>query len=346
VTTKVAIGRGPSGNKNYPEKLDHFIFLKKGTEEGTVEWVDDEEKIEHYGKHPTEITIILLDDDIDTVFRTEYAWWSATGKECSGDGEQARRDNKPYGPCANSGQCKEYEDGKCKPSADLYFMLADYPSLGTVCRLHTSSYQSVREVYSALNDLKNMMGGRLMGLPVKLFVRPEKNVYTDNRGAEKVGTKYVLGIELRADSLPAMLESVSQSAQVFADLKKVMGSRNLQIVEDDDDRAPEIAGEFHQIEPAPSQPPKAQLPAPPPANPKLDQFNATATEKGLNKAKKHMLLGKHDGNLDAALDELAKMPMPPKRAGKKAEASAGIPSSTSAAPAPAAPEASPPKYTF
>lgn len=308
VMTKVAIGRGPTEKSNYPQKLDHFIFLKKQAAQGGVEWIDDDEKIAHYaeangGEEPTEIVIILLDDDIDQIFRTEYALWETSGKRCSGDGEKAVRDEKPYSPCANSGKCKEFEAGECKPSADLYFMLADFPSLGTVCRLHTSSYQSIRELYSALVDLRAMMGGRLFGLPVKLFVRPEKNVYEDGRGVRKTGTKWVLGLELRAESLPAMLESVTQSAKVFSELKKIMGGRRLEIVEEDRDRAPEIAAEFHHIDPAPG-PPAAQLPAPLPEDSKLNEFLKLADAAGLNRAARHMLLGKHNGDTGAAIAEI------------------------------------------
>jgi Recombination directionality factor-like len=349
VMTKVAIGRGPDQKSNYPQKLDHFIFLRKQAgDDKTVEWVDDEAKIKHYqklagGEDPTEITIILLDDEIDHIFRTEFAWWKQSGKACSGDGEKAVRDDQPYGPCANSGKCEQYENGDCKPSADLYFMLADFPSLGTVCRLHTSSYQSIRELYSALVDLRSMMGGRLFGLPVKLFVRPEKNVYQDSKGNKKTGTKYILGLELRAESLPGMLESVTQSAQVFADLKKIMGGRRLELIEDDRERAPEIAAEFHQIEPA-NGPAAAQLPATVGGQAEIQAFHDLAEKKGLNRAARHMLLGKHEGNLERATNELTTLPaveseqLVPTVAGKP---KGGRKAKTSPAPAigPAAPQA-------
>lgn len=350
VMTKVAIGRGPSKGENYPKKLDHFIFLRKEAgDDKSVEWVDDETMQAHYRKlagneDPTEIVIILLDDDIDQVFRTEYAWWAQTGKKCAGDGEHALREingeRKPWENCANSGKCKEYEDGSCKPSADLYFMLADYPSLGTACRLHTSSYQSVREIYSALVDLKNMMGGRLMGLPVKLFVRPEKNVYHTNGGEKKTGTKWVLGLELRADSLPKLLENVSESAKVFADLRKIMGGRRIEIAEDDHERAREIADEFVHIEPAGSGIPKAELPPPaPPVDPNQKLFEELADSLGLNKANRHFLLARHNADFVKAIDELKGMglpegnapnttPTPEPKGKKKKGAAASVASST------------------
>lgn len=314
VTVKVAIGRGPDERRKYPEKLDHFIFLRKEQGGDSVEWVEDEKMNAHYKKlsgneDPTDVVIILLDDNIDNVFRTEYAWWAKTGKKCHGDGEHALRDKEgtwvDRDTCANSGKCQEYEEGECKPSADLYFMLADFPSLGTACRLHTSSYQSIREIYSALTDLKQMMGGRLMGLPVKLFVRPEKNVY-EQGGQKKTGTKYVLGLELRGDSLPALLENVTESAKVFSDLRKVMQGK-VEIVEDDTERAPEIAGEFHVPVEALGGVPPAQLPPPPPPNPLQAEFEALCDKLNLNKANRHFLLTRHNGEYEKALLELKVM---------------------------------------
>ena len=343
VTVKLAIGRGPDEKRKYPEKLDHFIFLRKEQGGDSVEWVEDEQMSAHFkqlagGDEPTEVAIILLDDNIDNVFRTEYAWWATTGKKCRGDGENAVRDGEPRATCANSGKCQEYEDGSCKPSADLYFMLADFPTLGTACRLHTSSYQSIREVYSALTDLRNMMGGRLLGLPVKLFVRPEKNVYEQN-GQKKTGTKYILGLEIRADSLTKMLENVTESAKVFSDLRKVMQGNRIEIIEDDGERAPEIAGEFHvPVEKLGAVPP-AQLP--PPVDQKvlddLSAFEALCDKLNLNKANRHYLLTRHNGEIEPAMKELRFMeaaelePAKPAKAKKKTSEPPPPPAATSTA---------------
>ncbi len=47
-------------------------------------------------------------------------------------------------PIEGCGQgCPELDSGKCGPSADLYFILEKFPSLGAICRLHTGSKTSV-----------------------------------------------------------------------------------------------------------------------------------------------------------------------------------------------------------
>ncbi len=203
VTTKIAIGLPPSGKSEEPQKLDHFVFQKKvkrGTGKKTaVVWEIDEEKMVHYGTKCRAVEIILLDNEPDRIFRTEYAWWSDTQKECWGNGDTAvrRTADNPRGeawtPCAND-DCIDVGEGRCRPSGDLYFLLADYPAFGTVAKIHTSSYQSIREMYAALQDIRNYANGHLAGLHVRLSVRTEKSVYRDDEGNRQFGTKQVLGL--------------------------------------------------------------------------------------------------------------------------------------------------------
>ena len=219
VTTKIAIGLPPKDKSGHPQRLDHFIFQRKAQRgsgmRAEVLWEIDPEKTEHYGKGCREVEIILLDNAPDRVFRTEYAWWTATQKQCWGDGETATRRTphnargENWEPCAND-NCLDLLEERCRPSGDLYFLLAAYPTLGTICKLHTSSYQSIREIYAALEDIRNYTDGRLNGLHVKLFVRPEKNAYRDSEGNRRSGTKHVLGwnsLLITSPSPPARLRS-------------------------------------------------------------------------------------------------------------------------------------------
>ncbi len=142
VSTKVSIGLPPNGDRNHPTKLDHFVFLRKRKTAGGVEWEPDPELIQHYGEQCRELHIMLIDDDIENVFLSSYAWWTATERKCSGDGASAIRrtsekpGGQPWTPCGNG--CPELAAGQCKPSGDLRFVLADFPRLGSVCRIHTT----------------------------------------------------------------------------------------------------------------------------------------------------------------------------------------------------------------
>jgi hypothetical protein len=264
VTTKIAIGLPPKDKSDHPKRLDHFIFQKKGQRgsgmSAEVLWEIDQEKTEHYGEGCREVDIILLDNAPDRVFRTEYAWWTVTRKQCWGDGETATRrtPGNPRGeawePCANN-DCLDLLEERCRPSGDLYFLLADYPTLGTICKLHTSSYQSIRETYAALQDIRNHTDGRLIGLRVKLFVRPEKNTYTDNQGTRKTGTKHVLGLELAAKHvkrLGGQALALSESSQA---VDQQVAGRTIEIDDPEEEQSSALKAEFYpaaDIKPAPA----------------------------------------------------------------------------------------------
>ena len=178
VSTKVSIGLPPNGDRNHPTKLDHFVFLHKKKTANRVEWEIDPELTKHYGEQCRGLHIMLIDDDIENVFPTSYAWWTATERKCWGDGTSAIRrtpekpSGQPWKPCGNG--YSELDAGQCKPGGDLRFVLADFPRLGSVCRIHTCSYRSIRQIHSALQEIQTFTGGRLAGITAKLTVRPEE----------------------------------------------------------------------------------------------------------------------------------------------------------------------------
>ena len=264
VTTKLAIGLPPKDKNDHPHRLDHFIFQRKGQRgsgmSAEVLWEIDLEKTEHYGKGCREVEIILLDNEPDRIFRTEYAWWTATQKQCWGDGETATRrtPHDPRGetwePCAND-DCLDLLEERCRPSGDLYFLLADYPTLGTVCKLHTSSYQSIREIHAALEDIRNHTNGRLIGLRIKLFVRPEKNAYRDDQGNRKSGTKHVLGLELAANDVKQFASQTLATPETSEAVDRQLAGHEIEIDDPEEEQASTLKAEFYpatDIKPAPS----------------------------------------------------------------------------------------------
>jgi hypothetical protein len=72
----------PTGDRNHPTKLDHFVFLRKKKSANRVEWEADPELARHYGEQCRELHIMLIDDDIENVFPSSYAWWTATERKC------------------------------------------------------------------------------------------------------------------------------------------------------------------------------------------------------------------------------------------------------------------------
>jgi hypothetical protein len=157
VSPKVSIGLPPNGDRNHPTNR--------------VEWEADPELTRHYGEQCRELHIMLIDDDIEYVFPSSYAWWTATERKCWGDGVTATRrtaeklGGQPWTTCGSG--CPEPSSGQCKPGGDLRFVLADFPRLGSVCRIHTCSYRSIRQIHSALQGMQAFTGGRLAGITAR-----------------------------------------------------------------------------------------------------------------------------------------------------------------------------------
>jgi hypothetical protein len=251
VSTKVSIGLPPNGDCNHPTKLDHFVFLRKKKSANRVEWEADPELTRHHGEQCRELHIMLIDDDIENVFPSSYAWWTATERKCWGNGSSAirRTPEKPGGEpwqCGNG--CPELAASLCKPSGDLRFVLADFPRLGSVCRIHTSSYRSIRQIHSALEEIQTFTGGRLAGITSKLVIRPEEVTYFDRKEKrKKTASIWALSLEVEGDDMRKLIANLTENARLFAETRKLLGSggKVLEVVEDEQEQAPEIAAEFY-----------------------------------------------------------------------------------------------------
>ncbi len=253
VSTKIAIGLRPNGDRNHPTKLDHFVFLRKKRTAKGVEWERDPELTEHYGKDCRQIRIVLIDDDIENIFPTSYAWWTAAERKCWGNGTSATRrtaeklGGQPWMPCGSG--CPELASGQCKPGGDLRFVLADFPRLGSVCRIHTNSYRSIRQIHSALQEIQSFTGGRLAGLTAKLVVRPEETSYFDAKDRRKKSTTiWALSLEVDGEDMKKLAANLTENARVFAETRKLLGSgRIIEVVEDEAEQASEVAAEFYSV---------------------------------------------------------------------------------------------------
>ena len=251
VTTKIAIGLPPdpkAGNKGHPTKLDHFIFLKKSATEQN-KWEIDPELTKLFGAKCRNIEIVLMDDEIENVFPTKLAWFTQSQCKCFGDGSVATRrtEKHPEGerwePCGPT--CPDLERGDCKPSGDLRFMLAAIPKLGSVVRIHTSSVRSVQQISSSLQQIQTLLGGRLAGVRCNLIVRPEKTSYLGEDNKRHSTTIYAMNLEIQAEGIHALISKMTDHARLFEQTKKLLGTQRIEVIEEDTERAPEIASEFY-----------------------------------------------------------------------------------------------------
>jgi hypothetical protein len=264
VAIKVAIGEAPEpGNQNsHPRRLDHFVFKRKTLRGQDVVWEPAPDITEAHVAKPTELGIVFLHDDPEEILRTEYAWWTAAGCKCRGELVQIANGNseryemrairktrqhpegeawpgqykyvsgpkkdQPYELCGDG--CPDLERGDCRPSGDLYFMLEKFPKLGAVCRLHTSSYRSVRNLSNGLMQIRRFHGNRLSGVKALLRATPEKIWYADQNGTRHSSVVHILSLEISVrDMTPPPFDP---------DLQYV-------VRETDDERAPEISNEFY-----------------------------------------------------------------------------------------------------
>ena len=326
ITTKVAIGLGPDEGHNYPRKLDHFVFLRKeqigSGNKAEIRWVPDDELTKHYGENCREVWITLIDDDLENVFPNEYAWWVKTQKLCWGDGKTATRRTKanlegePWPPegrelpgCGRS--CPDFVAGSCKPSADLYFWLADFPALGRACRIHTGGHRSIQQIYSALDQIQRITGGRLTGIRAKLVVRPEKSSFRDAKDGKRKGTTiWALSLELEKENVRAMIEQMTETALVFDRTRKLLGGHTVeyQVVEPEPDKAAEIAPEFapENNEAVEAQAEVVEEISPEEAE-QINQLKRVGKRLGYNQAQIDMLLGQHKGDYSKLITDLEEL---------------------------------------
>lgn len=351
VTIKVAIGEGPEpGNGNsQPRRLDHFVFKRKTLRGEDVMWLPAPDISNAHGEKPTELGIIFLNDDPREVFRTQYAWWTPTGCKChgelvqiaNGDGirfemrASRRTQNHPEGqpwpgnfkyaegpkkdqsvePCGDG--CPDLERGDCKPSGDLYFILEKFPTFGAICRLHTSSYRSIRNLSNGLMQIRRLNGARLTGIKAILKANPEKVSYSDRDGIRHSSIAYILSLEIGGPDLRTLVATMTEPARLLSEGRLAAElSRGVQYVahETDAERAKEISGEFYpnggaaadeSVEPSSGQSENDE---------QLARICELARQLGCNDAKTKMLIGQAAGNLAELerklLNELDERPAP------------------------------------
>lgn len=261
----------------HPRKLDHFVFKRRIQRGQDVVWEPAPDIAEVHGDKPTELTVTFLNDDPREVFRTQYTLWTQTACRCHGELVQIadaagtryemqatrRTANHPEGepwpgnykyttgpnkgkavePCGDG--CPDLNRGDCRPSGDLHFMLEKFPRLGAACRLHTSSYRSIRNLSNGLMQIHRLNGGRLAGIKAVLKGTPERVSYRDRSGVNHNTVVYILSLEVGGRDLLSLLAGMDETAKLFQQ-PAYGGSRTQYIVrEAEAERAPEIAGEFY-----------------------------------------------------------------------------------------------------
>jgi len=327
VISKVSIGEPPTEGRNYPKKLDHFRFQ---TKDPSGDWMVDEEldlllkkKQEREGADEgtpvRSFNIQFVSDDIEQIFATSYAWWGSSERKCFGDGVQAQRvlseikDKKlleeykgkrsaPWTPCGDDG-CPELEKKMCKPHGQLRFMIPEQRVVGAVAVFNTTSYESIRRIFSGLTGIANITRGRLAGLKLRLVLKPGQTRYHDEKGAAKTSNAFFAHVEFRAEDHEKMLQEMLEQSYELDRLAAAQ-ERNLigpgrthpgvvTLTEEEDAKV--IQPEFYPETEAPeeAEPATAEVK-------EIVALDKLVKRMKLTKAKKDALLHHYGGDLEAA----------------------------------------------
>lgn len=340
VGIKVAIGEPPAADdpKGHPKRLDHFVFKRRGQKGQDVIWQAADDIAEVYGTNPREIGIIFMDDDIENVLRTNYAWWSQTECKCSGElvqvdtngrgakfemqairktqkcpeGEawpgnyrynEGDKKGKPVEPCGDG--CPDLEASRCKPNGALYFNLDRFPMVGAIASIRTTSYRSIRNLSNGLMQIRKITGGRLAGIRVMLRAEPEKIGYESNDGKKRTSIAHILSLRIDATDMKVLLENMTETAKLFAQTKLLGGGAPVQYVIEDPEkeRAIEMATEFYEPQKVERTLPRAVIP-PLEEHPLQPRVLELCALLGMNQAKTNMLLGQFAGKFEELVPKL------------------------------------------
>ena len=185
-------------------------------------------------------------------------------------------------------------------------MLADFPRLGSVCRIHTCSYRSIRQIHSALQEIQTFTGGRLAWITARLTVRPEEATYFDRKEKrKKTSSIWALSLEVEGDDMRKLIANLTENARLFAETRKLLGSggKVLEVVEDEQEQVPEVATKFYPApangtvpaegtaagSPSDTIPAAAQQPTTKPSPPAHNNGNGSAVGSGFNQLRNEFL---------------------------------------------------------
>jgi hypothetical protein len=102
------------------------------------------------------------------------------------------------------------------------------------------------KISSSIQQIQTITGGRLAGIRAKLVVRPEKTSYLSEKDQKRHSTTiYALNLEIQAAGISELIGRMTDHARLFEQTRKMLGTGRIEVVEDDNERAEEIAPEFY-----------------------------------------------------------------------------------------------------
>jgi hypothetical protein len=119
---------------------------------------------------------------------------------------------------------------------------------GAICRLHTSSYRSIRNLSNGLMQIRRVNGGRSTGIKAILKATPEKISYSDRDGTRHTSVAHILSLEIGAAALRSLVMNMTEPRRLLGEGHSVVNlspAAQFVVREADVERAEEISGEFY-----------------------------------------------------------------------------------------------------
>lgn len=216
--------RGGGGTFRLPEKVDHFIVTTRTRgKDGNFEKDERIHGHEKVGPEPTELAGFLMFETPEENLHTEMVQYQGRTKVVSCDGKE--RTSLPSGEC---GPCPKTvgKDCSCKPYGRLHIQLLASPDTLGFHVLRTTSWETVNNLQSALEDIFERFG-TLYHAPVILKVYPAEDTYTED-GQSKTSKSWKVGLVL-AMSMEQAARRMIEAKQTLDETRQALGGAPLQI---------------------------------------------------------------------------------------------------------------------
>lgn len=239
------------GMRKLPTKFDHFeVTTTERNDDGYLVDEDLMAQLKTYEKRSdgkvTKIVVLLPSDEPEKNLISHLCYYDSLGIRCRGDGTRAefydaenntripvrcpcnlcriglehsmKIDARPAHPYLEL----DVNKGKvCKPRGNLHVMISAARTLGGIHSFHTTSKNTIQNLYMAMYQIKKMTGGVLADcVPLELSISSKR---VKPESSDKKQLIYTVNLTFRAEPLE-FLQNVANQAQLRAAVRdKITG---------------------------------------------------------------------------------------------------------------------------